>query len=194
MERLISKLAKENTRPFCVRSGEYCLKVYGTEFNLNTYDEENIEAVLVKGSVGFQANEAAPEKRLKVNQLGVANSKAGTSVIQDVDVTSYIAWKNHDLIFVNEELESIMKKVSRWYDVNIIFEDEVSKAVRFNGNIPKYAELEKLLYVMEKTSDVRFRITVKPSESLRGKNKQTESRQTLRLKTKIMLIHYPIIN
>ena len=155
------KVAKENTRPFCVRSGEYCLKVYGTEFNLNTYDEENIEAVLVKGSVGFQANEAAPEKRLKVNQLGVANSKAGTSVIQDVDVTSYIAWKNHDLIFVNEELESIMKKVSRWYDVNIIFEDEVSKAVRFNGNIPKYAELEKLLYVMEKTSDVRFRITDK---------------------------------
>ena len=69
--------------------------------------------------------------------------------------------KNHDLIFVNEELESIMKKVSRWYDVNIIFEDEVSKAVRFNGNIPKYAELEKLLYVMEKTSDVRFRITDK---------------------------------
>jgi len=54
-----------------------------------------------------------------------------------------------------------MKKVSRWYDVNIIFEDEVSKAVRFNGNIPKYAELEKLLYVMEKTSDVRFRITDK---------------------------------
>ena len=128
---------------------------------MNTYDEENIEAVLVKGSVGFQANEAAPEKRLKVNQLGVANSKAGTSVIQDVDVTSYIACKYHDLIFVNEELESIMKKVSRWYDVNIIFEDEVSKAVRFNGNIPKYAELEKLLYVMEKTSDVRFRITDK---------------------------------
>ena len=88
------KVAKENTRPFCVRSGEYCLKVYGTEFNLNTYDEENFEAVLVKGSVGFQANEAAPEKRLKVNQLGVANSKAGTSVIQDVDVTSYIAWKS----------------------------------------------------------------------------------------------------
>ena len=45
--------------------------------------------------------------------------------------------------------------------MNIIFEDEVSKAVRFNGNIPKYAELEKLLYVMEKTSDVRFRITDK---------------------------------
>ena len=68
--------------------------------------------------------------------------------------------------------------------MNIIFEDEVSKAVRFNGNIPKYAELEKLLYVMEKTSDVRFRITDKTIRITKRKNKQTESRQTLRLKTK----------
>lgn len=55
-------------------------------------------------------------------------------------------------------------------------------------------QLEKLLYVMEKTLMSDSGLRIKPSESLRGKNKQTESRQTLRLKTKIMLIHYPIIN
>ena len=152
------KVRRDTSRIFCVHSGAYQLKVYGTEFNLNTYDQENIEAVLVKGRVGFQANTTVREQRLQVNQLGCANSKTGESSIREVDVTPYIAWKNNDLVFMNEELESIMEKVARWYDAEILFKDEGSKKVRFNGNIPKYSDLKKLLQVMEKTSDVSFEI------------------------------------
>lgn len=152
------KVTKDATRAFVVNSGAYRLQVYGTEFNLNTYDDENIEAVLVKGSIGFQANAKSGEQRLTANQLGLANCRTGASEVRQVDVTPYIAWKNNDLVFMNENLESIMKKVSRWYDVEVIFEDEVSKKVLFNGNIRKYSELRQLLSVMEKVSEVKFQI------------------------------------
>ena len=51
--------------------------------------------------------------------------------VLDVDVYPYIAWKNKDMVFVNERLESIMEKIERWYDVNVFFQNERLKDLRF---------------------------------------------------------------
>lgn len=125
---------KDTEKPFLVHSGDYQLKVYGTEFNLNTYHNNRIEAVLVKGSVGFRPNRVVPEVRLKPNQLGIANEETGATEVKDIDVYPYIAWKNQDVVFVNERLESIMEKAARWYDVNVFFQNESLKDLRFFGN------------------------------------------------------------
>lgn len=155
------KVSKDSDRAFIVHSGDYRLSVYGTEFNLNTYDVEKIEAVLVKGDVGFRANQSVREIRLMDSQLGVANSKSGDSEVFDVDVAAYIAWKDGDLVFMDEPLESIMKKIARWYDIQVLFEDDKAGKVHFNGNIRKYSDLKDLLDVMEKVSDVEFKISDK---------------------------------
>ena len=149
---------KDTEKPFLVRSGEYQLKVYGTEFNLNTYKNNEIQAVLVKGSVGFKANRTAEEVRLKPSQLGVANEVTGKTEVNNVDVYPYIAWKNQDVVFVNERLESIMEKAARWYDVNVFFQNESLKDLRFFGNMQRYADIQELLFFLENTSDVRFSV------------------------------------
>lgn len=149
---------KDTKKPFLVRSGEYQLKVYGTEFNLNTYKNNEIQAVLVEGSIGFKANRAAGEVRLKPNQLGVANEATGKTEVKDVDVYPYIAWKNQDVVFVNERLESIMEKAARWYDVNVFFQNESLKDLRFFGNMQRYADIQELLFFLENTSDVHFSV------------------------------------
>ena len=149
---------KDVQRSFVVHSGEYSLRVYGTEFNLNTYKPDEIQAVLVEGSIGFKANEATPEKQLKPNQLAVVNVFTGESEITNVDVYPYIAWKNQDVVFVNERLESVMDKAARWYDVDVFFQHESLKEVRFYGNMQRYADIEELLSLLEKISDVRFSI------------------------------------
>ncbi|WP_455508617.1 FecR family protein [Butyricimonas paravirosa] len=151
-------VCKDTMRPFMVHSGEYSLRVYGTEFNLNTYKLDEIQAVLVKGAIGFRANGMTLEKQLKPNQLAVVNTFTGESKIMNVDVHPYIAWKDQDIVFVNERLESIMDKVARWYDVNVFFERESLKEVRFYGNMQRYADIEELLSLLEKISDVRFSI------------------------------------
>lgn len=149
---------KDTEKPFLVHSGKYELKVYGTEFNLNTYNKDRIQAVLVKGSIGFKPNQNTSEVRLKPNQLGEANEVTGETKVKEVDVYPYIAWKNQDVVFVNERLESIMEKAARWYDVNVFFRNESLKDLRFFGNMQRYSDIQELLFFLESTSDARFSV------------------------------------
>lgn len=151
-------VTKDAKRPFVVQSGEYRLRVYGTEFNLNTYHSNKVEAVLVEGAIGFKANATAPERRLEPNQIGIANQVTGEVEIREVDVYPYIAWRTQDMVFVNESLESILEKAARWYDVEIFFQKESLKNLRFYGNMKRYADISELLFFLEKTSDVHFSV------------------------------------
>lgn len=61
---------KDTTKPFFVTSGAYRLRVYGTEFNMNTYHKERIQVVLVNGAVGFRANASTPEPEAETESTG----------------------------------------------------------------------------------------------------------------------------
>lgn len=149
-------VTKKNDKPFVVRAGEFSLKVYGTEFNVNAYDLQNIETVLVNGSIGFKANVSTPERMMAPNELAVSDSRTGLSEIHQVDIYPYIAWKNQNIVFVNERLESIMEKMARWYDVTVFFQDESLKDLRFDCNMRRYADIRDLFFFLEKTSNARF--------------------------------------
>ena len=149
-------VTKKNDKPFVVRAGEFSLKVYGTEFNVNAYDLQNIETVLVNGSIGFNANISTPERMMAPNELAVSDSRTGQSEIHQVDIYPYIAWKNQNIVFVNERLESIMEKMARWYDVTVFFQDESLKDLRFDCNMRRYADIRDLFFFLEKTSNARF--------------------------------------
>lgn len=149
-------VTKKNDKPFVVRAGEFSLKVYGTEFNVNAYDLQNIETVLVNGSIGFKANVSTPERMMAPNELAVSDSRTGQSEIHQVDIYPYIAWKNQNIVFVNERLESIMEKMARWYDVTVFFQDESLKDLRFDCNMRRYADIRDLFFFLEKTSNARF--------------------------------------
>ena len=149
-------VTKKNDKPFVVRAGEFSLKVYGTEFNVNAYDLQNIETVLVNGSIGFKANESTPERMMAPNELAVSDSRTGLSEIHQVDIYPYIAWKNQNIVFVNERLESIMEKMARWYDVTVFFQDESLKDLRFDCNMRRYTDIRDLFFFLEKTSNARF--------------------------------------
>ena len=149
-------VTKKNDKPFVVRAGEFSLKVYGTEFNVNAYDLQNIETVLVNGSIGFKANISTPERMMAPNELAVSDSRTGQSEIHQVDIYPYIAWKNQNIVFVNERLESILEKMARWYDVTVFFQDESLKDLRFDCNMRRYADIRDLFFFLEKTSNARF--------------------------------------
>ena len=61
-------------------------------------------------------------------------------------------------MFANERLESIMEKVARWYDVEVFFQNEGLKDLRFDCNMQRYADIKDLFFFMEKTSNARFSI------------------------------------
>lgn len=152
------KVTEDKDKPFIVRVGMFSVRVYGTEFNVNAYDPRRVETVLVRGSVGFKANPSMPECMLQPSELAITDTESGKSEVKRVDVQPYVAWKNKDIVFVNERLSSIMESVSRWYDVQVFFQSEELKELRFDCNMQRYAKIEDLFFFMERTSDARFTI------------------------------------
>ncbi|MNY29340.1 hypothetical protein D3C86_1633760 [compost metagenome] len=86
--------------------------------------------------------------------------------IETVDVEEAIAWKNNKIMFNSRPLKEVMRQVSRWYNVEIIYKGDISEKV-FTGSISRYANVSKVLEMLELTNLVHFkieerRITVMP--------------------------------
>lgn len=148
------EVAKNKKKPFLVQVDNMSVKVYGTEFNVNTYDK--IETVLVTGSVSM--NQGGKEVLLKPNQKGVFDQASGKITVEDVDVLAYVSWKNGDFIFRNESLNSIMDKLSRWYGLEVLYQDARLQNVRLSGNLKRYKDVRELFVSFEKISDARFKV------------------------------------
>lgn len=144
-------------RVFIVRTDrEVEVKVYGTEFNVNTYKPGTVETVLVKGSVGIQNGDQAI-KLVPGEKADYVQGKAEIKV-EAVDVAPYIAWKEGNFIFQSEPLEEIMNKLSLWYDVEVFYANNELRNICLSGDMKRYKEIGDLLYYFEKSSNVKFRI------------------------------------
>ena len=158
--RAYFEVKKDIDRPFSVSAGEFRLRVYGTEFNMDVYQGDSVRVVLVNGMVGFKANAATPEYHLKPGQLGNANMLTGKVEICDVDSYPY-AWKNREIVFADERLETILDELSRWYDVSCFYSQERLKNIRFSLDVERYDDVSGVLNKLEKTGLVRFHVVGK---------------------------------
>lgn len=152
------EVAHNKEKPFIVNSFEQDLKVYGTKFNVNAYDENLIKTVLVEGTVGVKIKYVNEEARMVAGDLLVANTVERSMNTKKVDVYSYIAWKDGYFLFQNESLEDIMLRLERWYDVKVFYQDNKVRNELFVGDMKRYTDIDKLLYFMEKSSDAKFEI------------------------------------
>ena len=153
------KVKADSARPFLVMADEVGVKVYGTEFNVNNYHASQVEAVLVKGKIGM--NHGTQEIRLKPGEKGTYLAAGQAMPIEEVDVASYIAWKEGNFVFDNERLEEIMEKLARWYDIEVFYARPEVKGIRLSGDMRRYKDIQALLYYFEQISGVRFALNGK---------------------------------
>lgn len=147
-------VAKNKEMPFLVQVEDVSVKVYGTEFNVNTYG--GVETVLVTGSVSM--NQGGKEVLLEPNQKGIFDKSKGEIRVENVDVLTYVAWKDGDFIFRNESLGSIMDKLSRWYGLDVFYQNGELRDVHLSGNLKRYKDVQELFRSFEKISDARFKV------------------------------------
>ena len=150
------EVAKDAERPFFVNADKLKIRVYGTSFNVNTYNIANVETVLVEGKIGIQGNNA--EYTVKPGQLALYNREEGTMEIRDVDVRPYVAWKEHEFMFDNESLEEIMNTLSLWYDVDVFFQTASLKQLHFTGHLGRYEEVSHILDAISGVTQVKFSV------------------------------------
>lgn len=154
------EVAKNEKIPFIVESGEQTVKVLGTEFNISCYkDNPMIYTTLVNGHVEVsiknmpEINQTlSPNEQSSINKLEVQITK------RIIDPYSYVAWKNGRFVFQDQNLEEIMKTLSKWYNVEVVFANQELRNYRFTGDLQRYADFGEVLGKIGKTNEVNFTI------------------------------------
>ncbi len=142
--------------PFRVNTAGITVEVLGTSFNVMAYaDEGSVNTTLVEGSV--QIVSPVYQTTIAPGQMATADGSGQISVENDVNIEEIIAWKEGLFIFNSATLEQIMNQVSRWYDVDIEYEGEMTDKT-FTGIVSRYSNVSQLLKIMEQAG-IRFLIT-----------------------------------
>ena len=157
------EVAKNKNMPFKINvNGKQVVEVLGTHFNVTAYaDERDITTTLLEGSV--KINYQNKSTLIKPGEMAVNNLGAGVTVLP-ADIDEVMAWKNGMFMFNNENIISTMKKISRWYDVDVVFKGNMDH-VNLIGNYSRNKSLTNLLKNIELMDKVHFviegrRITV----------------------------------
>ena len=153
------EVAPDSKHPFIVVTEEGMeVKVYGTEFNMSTYQHGVVQTVLVSGKVGIRVNATGKEVILAPKQMAEYSEKTGMVRVEEADPYRYIAWKDGEFVFERETIEEIMERLGRWYDVKVFYENESLKQKRFTGVISRYENIEQVLRLIEGPATLRFEV------------------------------------
>lgn len=142
------EVTKDKKRPFLVNTAHQEIRVLGTEFNVNAYpDDPEIKTTLLKGSIKLSLKEGSEDRILKPGEQATL---AGTQLsVSTADVEQAVDWKNGDFIFQSEPLSDLMRRVSRWYNVEVIYANGVDKEGTFTGKVSRNKPVSVLLKALQ---------------------------------------------
>lgn len=157
------EVAKNKKMPFVVATAKQEVEVLGTHFNINAYEDEKVvRTTLLEGSVKvaplFAKGLAAVNVKghvLKPGQQSVMDEKG--IEVTDVDLDEVVAWQKGYFRFYDEDIVTVMRKVSRWYNIEVEYSGQMPE-VGFNARITKYSSIKDVLETLEKTNAVHFKI------------------------------------
>ncbi|MEO6706377.1 MAG: FecR domain-containing protein, partial [Ginsengibacter sp.] len=151
------EVAHNASMPFIVSNGSVNIRVLGTHFNVDAFEDDgnDIKVTLLEGSV--KINNGNATGLLKPGQQASVNKEV--KINSDVDLNLVMAWKNGYFQFDNASLQNVMKQISRWYDVNVVYEG-INRPREFVGEIQRDLTLSEVLKILEKNK-VHFKIVGK---------------------------------
>lgn len=161
------EIAKDAQMPFKVIAGGGEIQVLGTHFNVNAYtDESAIKTTLLEGSVAVQKDNnrlvLAPGQQARFHSPassstpGAPGGRSAITLLKDIDTGHETAWKDGFFWFDNTDIHTLIRQVSRWYDVEIEIKGEISDD-GFTGKVPRSVPLSRLLKVLE-LNDIHSKI------------------------------------
>ncbi|MET3879504.1 FecR domain-containing protein [Chitinophaga sp. OAE865] len=149
------EVAADAHKPFTVKTDNgTAIRVLGTSFNVNAYtDESALRATLLQGKILVKTTTGnqvlLPGEQAVVGQSITVNKQANTS--------QAIAWKNGIFNFQQAPLEVVMRQISRWYDVEVVYEKNIP-AITFGGEMGRDLELKDVLEFLQE-SGVHFKLS-----------------------------------
>ncbi|GAA5224886.1 FecR family protein [Membranihabitans marinus] len=149
------EVSNDLQRPFLVHCQEQTIEVLGTQFNVNSYkDETSIKTTLIEGSVKVKIDTL--ETVIRPGQQ-FSLTKDGHTDVTKVDVEQVIAWRNNLFHFWNTDIKDIMKQLSRWYDIDVTYDGNLSSEY-ISGFISRDVTISNVIHMLEETGNLRFSV------------------------------------
>ena len=155
-------VAKDKSRQFVVHTPKGDVKVYGTEFVVNTgtstengNDNKELTVVLVKGSVSFTPTDGREKMLTPGQELSIVNSQLNVS---EVDTAPFVAWNEGEFVFSDWTLERIMSVIARWYGLDVEFANKDLGNHKFSGSLSRYEDLKPTLETIEMVTGMRLNV------------------------------------
>ncbi len=140
------EVAKNASMPFIVKTNKAEIMVLGTHFNITAYeDEKDVKTTLIEGSVKIKSQTAS--RLLKPGEQAVLNNDGQLNINKDINVGEAIAWKNGLFEFKGSDIEQIMRKASRWYDIKVIYQGAMPDT-KFTGRISRDVDISGLMDIL----------------------------------------------
>ncbi len=150
------EVAKDAQKPFYVNTENGVIRVLGTHFNVSAYpDDEITSTTLLQGSVLITKHQSS--SLLKPGQQANISLQSDNIQVTKANISEVMAWKNGYFIFDEDNIASIMKKVARWYDVDVQYSGPVDYQ-KFGGTFHRSKAITELLRHLEKLGDIHFSI------------------------------------
>ncbi len=150
------EVAKNKEKPFIVNANGMEVKVLGTSFNISCYTtDKTFNTTLINGSVSVKTNNKEAQTIVPSEQLTYYKESEQTT-IHTVNTELFTSWINGEYIFKDTTLEEIVKKLQRWYDFSVNYEDESLKHNRYSLTADRNTNLDHLLEVISYTSNVKL--------------------------------------
>lgn len=150
------EVAKDKKHPFIVQTDQQEVEVLGTHFNINNYgDDSRVKTTLLEGKVRLTNLQSSATSILQPGQQAALTNN--DFHIYNADLEAAVAWKNNKFMFDSENIEAVMKKIERWYNVTVSFEGE-RPTDKFIGSVSRFDQLSSVLNLLELTGNVHFKI------------------------------------
>lgn len=163
---------KNKKNPFIVHMGRIEVKVVGTKFNAMNYDDEkSTEVVLVEGKVNLMESNAFSKNRLitemKPGQRALYKNGSKNIILNTVDTDKYISWTKGQLIFKDDSIKDIVRKLNRWFNVEIKISDPEINNYIYTATFQNET-IEQIINLFCRTSPIKY--TVVPGKRLKNGN------------------------
>ncbi|WP_278365154.1 FecR family protein [Butyricimonas virosa] len=150
------EVSKNVEKPFIVDMGNKEIRVLGTSFNVNDYDGKFV-TTLVSGKVQVFVN----DKDYVLTSSMQVRVEEDDVFVEEVDVREFTAWKDGLFVFKKQKLREVMDILSRWYDVDVFYQNLELQNLHFTGTIQRHSEISGMLKFLEKTDIVKFTLNGK---------------------------------
>jgi len=142
-------------KPFIVKAGSAEVKVLGTHFNIMAYQDEPIaKTTLLEGAV--RVVNGKDSVVLSPGQQSQLTKEGNMRVVSNVNTGEDLAWMNGYFLFEDADIGTVMRQLSRWYDVDVVYQYKTNE--RFNAQPSRSAKLSNVLKALEMTGKIHFTV------------------------------------